>query len=103
MRRKSNAPAPYKRHVRSLWGMSEHRAITDALSVVMAVYGSENAKALKDFHRIIAELDYEQTEKLVEALRTVLKNRRERATSRPFTAASSLDSLSLIHSVQKLA
>jgi uncharacterized protein (DUF169 family) len=83
--------------------MSEHRAITDALSVVMAVYGSENAKALKDFHRIIAELDYEQTEKLVEALRTVLKNRRERATSRPFTAASSLDNLLLIHSVQKLA
>jgi uncharacterized protein (DUF169 family) len=83
--------------------MSEHRAITDALSVVMAVYGSENAKALKDFHRIIAELDYEQTEKLVEALRTVLKNRRERATSRPFTAVSSLDNLLLIHSVQKLA
>jgi hypothetical protein len=53
--------------------MSEHRATTDALSVVMAVYGSENAKALKDFHRIIAELDYEQTEKLVETLRTVLK------------------------------
>ena len=83
--------------------MSEHRAITDALSVVMAVYGSENAKALKDFHRIIAELDYEQTEKLVEALRIVLKNRRERATSRPFTAVSSFDNLLLIHSVQKLA